>query len=621
MKTPATNTSLFQRAKALPRGFSLLEVMIVAGLMSVVGLAITSIVSNSSKMQKHLEQKDTALNISGSIRALLQNQDLCKSAFCATGATCNSPAAGLLTGTFPTRPPGNATVAPILLSGVQMWNGSNTVSPISVVKCLTSEKCNETEPKIGSPVASSPGLFVVAMAIRDVRFAAQQGANTDLVSGKLSITLQHDRKTSQGVAQFRPLEFDINFIVNKDDGQMLGCSGGGINEIWKRSAANSANIFYTDGNVGIGNSIPTHRLHVKGNAPATTDPAVRIENNSTNSSLLFDSGTAGSEFLIGAHFPAAAFKVARATSFGTTNDLLIVSQAGTSIGGGVGPKTLSSTAGSLDLVSPDSNVRLITGNPGAVRLNVDAVGAVTVPTSLSVGTVGGAGTTMAITGPSTFGGNVAVTGTGTLTVAGATTLSRKLTVQADGADITGTTNLFGSVNIGNATTQRDLTVSGVSYVRQLSSVTGSTSINVANHLQVNGNITGNGTNSEIRDFRVISTSSGTTSDIRLKKNVIPLSRQSDIISQIMTYSYNYIEDVENTLHFGFVAQELKKLFPSLVRKDSKGFYYINTSELIPIAIKGLQESNERILELENKVDSLEQRLNRLEALLENQSSN
>lgn len=599
-------------------GFSLLEVMIVAGLMSVVGLAITSIVSNSSKMQKHLEQKDTALNISGSIRALLQNQDLCKSAFCSSGETCNSLASGLLTGPFPTRT--NPTVAPILLSGVQLWNGANTVSPISIVKCLASENCNQAEPKIGSPVSSSPGLFVVSMAIKEVRFAAQQGANTDLVSGKLSIVLQHDRKVSHGVQQFRPLEFDINLVVNKTDGQMLGCSGGGISEIWKRSASNSANIYYTDGNVGVGNSNPLNRLHVKGNGPATTQPVVRIENAANSSYMLFEKGdaSANSEFVVGGDFVSGAFRIASGADFNSATNLLIADSSGVSVGGSNAlSKTLSATTGTLNLASPNGNVRLLTG--ANVRMTVDTTGAASIPVSLTVGSDAGTDVAFVSEELSRFDNKLTVS-SGGIDITGASKLNNKLTVTADGASITGPIDLLGSVSVGSSTAARDITMYGNSFIREIRAIAGQPAITIANDLKVNGNIIGDPTY-EIRDFRVISTSSGTPSDIRLKKNVIPLSGQSDIINQIMTYSYNYIEDVENTLHFGFVAQELKRLFPSLVRKDSKGFYYINSTELIPIAIKGLQESNARIQVLEEKVESLEKRILRLESLLENQSSN
>ena len=344
------------------------------------------------------------------------------------------------------------------------------------------------------------------------------------------------------------------------------------------------------------------------------------ENATTSSYMLFDKGDASvnSEFVMGGDFATGAFRIAAGSDFSSATNLFVADMTGVAIGGSnAASKTLSALNGTLNLVSPNGNVRLLTG-PN-VRMTIDTAGATTIPVSLSIGTDGGTDTVFVSEELSRFDGKVTVS-SGGMDVTGASRFNNKVTVSADGASITGPIDLLGAVSVGSSSTARDLTVHGNTFLREVRAVAGQTSVAVATDMQVNGHITGD-TNHEIRDFRVISTSSGTPSDIRLKKNVIPLSRQSDIINQIVTYSYNYIEDVENTLHFGFVAQELKRLFPNLVRKDSKGFYYINSTELIPIAIKGLQEANTRIEELEEKIESLEERIIRLEALMENQTSN
>ena len=57
--------------------FSLLEVVIVAGLMSVLSLGLTRIVVNQTKTVKTTESKLEVINAVDSIRALLADRETC----------------------------------------------------------------------------------------------------------------------------------------------------------------------------------------------------------------------------------------------------------------------------------------------------------------------------------------------------------------------------------------------------------------------------------------------------------------------------------------------------------------------------------------------------------------
>ena len=61
-----------------------------------------------------------------------------------------------------------------------------------------------------------------------------------------------------------------------------------------------------------------------------------------------------------------------------------------------------------------------------------------------------------------------------------------------------------------------------------------------------------------------------------------------------------------------IAQEIETLFPNLVSRSPNGYLNVNYPELIPVVIKGLQESNARISELEKQIGILESRLSKLE---------
>ena len=111
-----------------------------------------------------------------------------------------------------------------------------------------------------------------------------------------------------------------------------------------------------------------------------------------------------------------------------------------------------------------------------------------------------------------------------------------------------------------------------------------------------------------------------TSDIR-KKNVIGEYKSGlDDIMKIKTYEYVYKDDLTKTKQVGVIAQELQKIFPNAVKKDSKGYlsirkddmFYavINAVKQLGTDVKALKEENE-LLKLQ--VKELTERIERLEA--------
>lgn len=53
------------------------------------------------------------------------------------------------------------------------------------------------------------------------------------------------------------------------------------------------------------------------------------------------------------------------------------------------------------------------------------------------------------------------------------------------------------------------------------------------------------------------------------------------------------------VHYGFIAQEVKKLYPNLVHEDGEGYMSINYVELIPLLVMALQEMSEEIENLKS----------------------
>lgn len=128
----------------------------------------------------------------------------------------------------------------------------------------------------------------------------------------------------------------------------------------------------------------------------------------------------------------------------------------------------------------------------------------------------------------------------------------------------------------------------------------------------------------------------TTSDMRLKENVVTLSdvesgqETLDKIMSLKVYEYNLKdrgeldidketqakvqEEVPELLdeitrrktafeaqrHYGLAAQELQSVYPNLVRKAEDGYLTVNYLEMIPILIRGIQELSRNIDEVKEK---------------------
>lgn len=100
------------------------------------------------------------------------------------------------------------------------------------------------------------------------------------------------------------------------------------------------------------------------------------------------------------------------------------------------------------------------------------------------------------------------------------------------------------------------------------------------------------------------------SDKRLKKNIVPLNNILVNLSKLNIYSYEYQSPDGYTgflpvgKHFGFMAQELKEVYPNFVQLNSNGYYSVNYQEMIPLLAKGMQEQQTQIEELKKEVAEL-----------------
>jgi len=105
------------------------------------------------------------------------------------------------------------------------------------------------------------------------------------------------------------------------------------------------------------------------------------------------------------------------------------------------------------------------------------------------------------------------------------------------------------------------------------------------------------------------------SDIRLKENLVPINSVLPQLKQLNGYRYNWKNSRNDQLQIGLVAQEVKKLFPELVKENSEGFLSVNYSKFVPILIEGFKELEERNEASEAEIKELKSRLVLLEKMV------
>ena len=103
-----------------------------------------------------------------------------------------------------------------------------------------------------------------------------------------------------------------------------------------------------------------------------------------------------------------------------------------------------------------------------------------------------------------------------------------------------------------------------------------------------------------------STSFNTSSDYRLKENVVDMSDATTRLKQLAPKRFNFIADKDadgNILKVvdGFLAHEVQAVVPEAVagEKDGAEMQSIDQSKLVPLLVKTIQELEARITDLEN----------------------
>ncbi|MCQ2975241.1 MAG: tail fiber domain-containing protein [Bacteroidales bacterium] len=108
-----------------------------------------------------------------------------------------------------------------------------------------------------------------------------------------------------------------------------------------------------------------------------------------------------------------------------------------------------------------------------------------------------------------------------------------------------------------------------------------------------------------------------TSDKRLKTNISSLNNSLSQVMKLEGVSFNWDKtksiksSADEKLHFGFIAQDLEKIFPNLVSEDSNGYKTVNYTEVIPVLTEAIKEQQNQIDNLTKENQELKQTLQEL----------
>jgi len=96
----------------------------------------------------------------------------------------------------------------------------------------------------------------------------------------------------------------------------------------------------------------------------------------------------------------------------------------------------------------------------------------------------------------------------------------------------------------------------------------------------------------------------TSSDMRVKENIVELDSSLDVINSLRPVKFDYIDGAKDQINF--IAQEFKEVIPDAVTlTEEQGlddFHVLDTSMLVPMLVKAVQELTAKVEELEARLD-------------------
>ncbi len=546
-------------------GFSIIEMMVVLGMVFVSILAMIQMTLNMSRSGNSTQFRSNADTLNEEIRALLSSEVACSNSFLGlrADATTNLNIANIKDGTTP---PGVASYT----AGSAYGDRSLKISSITL-----------------SGFIAGPSIDKAQLTLVTTFAPNKDASGPQLVSRNINISVGRDvtNNITNCIA-----------LAKMSDG------------IWQRSALNLANIFFngpvTGGNVGIGTTTPEAKLHlsdtdksvwlrvVNMNSTAARWPGVYVEN--------FGGNAPGSSVIA---FKSSRGSSAAPASLQTGDRLAIVAaqgQYGAAASSFYQSAQMQFVANSdFSATSAGTNITFHTladgqtgpiGGPERVRISHNGnvgIGTIAPINLLSVNQA--TDTTAAVT--ATYGLTIMDQGLHRITLGGDANYaylqswnSKPLQINNQGNDTIINASL-GKVGIGNIAPVKLLHVGSASIGSGLA---------VANFQNVDGTCT------------ITPASSGSgiacSSDERLKENFQDVTGAFalDRILQLQAVTYNFKTSSTDNRRTGYKAQEVQKLAPEFVRENEDGLLQVYYDAFIPWITEAFKLLYSRIIGVEGR---------------------
>jgi hypothetical protein len=157
----------------------------------------------------------------------------------------------------------------------------------------------------------------------------------------------------------------------------------------------------------------------------------------------------------------------------------------------------------------------------------------------------------------------------------------------------------GAVNL--ASTSGSLSMNSGSTVNlATNNNTGSVNIGTAGNRIITLGVN-SGTSKIILDSKDITVSNEITftSDIRLKENFESIPDALDLVKQLNSFYYTWKKDAGTVKprKIGFIAQEVEKVIPELVKTDSEGMKSVDYVSVVPFLVEAIKHQQKQIDEL------------------------
>ena len=123
---------------------------------------------------------------------------------------------------------------------------------------------------------------------------------------------------------------------------------------------------------------------------------------------------------------------------------------------------------------------------------------------------------------------------------------------------------------------------------------------------------------------------GGASDKRLKQDITPIKRSLQKVLSLRPVTWYWKSDSKKeSLQYGFIAQEVEKIFPEMVSKekwhDGSDKKFLSVGEMTPHVVEAIKEQHETIVETTDQVTKLltmlqkqQKEIDRLRSLIKEQ---